>query len=166
MGLQGSCPLATMSNIYVDTSSNGTVHTYRLTPKPSAMITSLRGGQKNLIAVYDIREHVKQGMLNVATVHNPTKTSAINYPSILSANRYIIGEEINISSIDSRISIAKLYKYNCPRSFRLRPGERQSSHEAIQQSLAAHRRYFVGEHSLVLVGLSSFCYDCKKRRDS
>lgn len=91
MGLKGACPLATLSNIYVDISNNNTNHMYELTPSPSAKILSLRGGQQNEIAVYDIRAHSSKGMFNVAAVHSTPRTNAINYPSILFANRYIIG---------------------------------------------------------------------------
>ncbi|XP_043268250.1 GPI transamidase component PIG-T [Venturia canescens] len=91
MGLQGACPLATMSKVYIDISGNGSFHTYRLAPEPSSIITSLRGGQKNRFAVYDIRDHAKRGIFNVATIHSPSKTNLITYPSILSANRYVIG---------------------------------------------------------------------------
>lgn len=90
MGLQGACPLATLSNIYVDISSNNTNHVYELTPPPSSRIISLRGGQQSEIAVYDIRTHSSRGIFNIAAMYNmPTNT--INYPSILYANRYIIG---------------------------------------------------------------------------
>ncbi|KAL6418579.1 hypothetical protein ACFW04_011997 [Cataglyphis niger] len=90
MGLQGACPLATLSNVYVDISNNNTNHVYELTPLPSAKIISLRGGQQNDIAVYDIRTHSSRGIFNIAAMYNmPTNT--INYPSILYANRYIIG---------------------------------------------------------------------------
>lgn len=91
MGLKGACPLATLSNIYVDISGNNTNHIYELTPPPSAKIISLRGGQQSEIAVYDIRAHSGKGMFSIAAVHNTPKTNAINYPSILFANRYIIG---------------------------------------------------------------------------
>ncbi|XP_032675828.1 GPI transamidase component PIG-T isoform X2 [Odontomachus brunneus] len=91
MGLKGACPLATLSNIYVDISNNNTNHVYELTPPPSAKILSLRGGQQNKIAVYDIRTHSSKGMFNVAAVHSTPRINSINYPSILFANRYIIG---------------------------------------------------------------------------
>ncbi|XP_024868411.1 GPI transamidase component PIG-T [Temnothorax curvispinosus] len=91
MGLKGACPLATLSNIYVDISGNNTNHIYELTPPPSAKVVSLRGGQQNEIAVYDIRAHSSRGIFNIAAVHSAPKSNAINYPSILYANRYIIG---------------------------------------------------------------------------
>ena len=91
IGLRGACPLAKMSNIYIDTTNNGSVQTYRLNPPPKKIITSLRGGQINQFAVYDIRGHAKEGMFSIASVQDGTKSTAINYPAILSANRYIIG---------------------------------------------------------------------------
>lgn len=91
MGLKGACPLATLSNIYVDISGNNTNHVYELTPPPSAKVVSLRGGQQNEIAVYDIRAHSSRGIFNVAAVHSTPKSDTIIYPSILYANRYIIG---------------------------------------------------------------------------
>ncbi|EFN64949.1 GPI transamidase component PIG-T [Camponotus floridanus] len=91
MGLQGACPLATLSNVYVDISSNNTNHIYELTPPPSAKIISLRGGQQNEIAVYDIKTHSSKGIFNIAATYNMGANTNINYPSILYANRYIIG---------------------------------------------------------------------------
>ncbi|XP_011301935.1 GPI transamidase component PIG-T [Fopius arisanus] len=90
MGLMGVCPLATLSNIYVDTSTNNSIHTYRLTPNPSATILSLRGGQKAEVAVYDNRAFTSRGAFNVAAVHSKQRTGGVEFPSILSANRYIV----------------------------------------------------------------------------
>ncbi|XP_076620311.1 phosphatidylinositol glycan anchor biosynthesis class T isoform X2 [Colletes latitarsis] len=91
MGIKGACPLATLSNIYVDVSNNNTNEIYSLLPPPSAKITSLRGGQLNEIAVYDIRSHSAKGMFNIGVVHSTGFKASLNYPSILFANRYIIG---------------------------------------------------------------------------
>ncbi|XP_033342211.2 phosphatidylinositol glycan anchor biosynthesis class T isoform X2 [Megalopta genalis] len=91
MGIKGACPLASLSNIYVDVSNNNTNQIYRLTPQPSAKITSLRGGQRNEIAVYDIRAHSAKGIFNIGVTHNAGAKVSLNYPSILYANRYIIG---------------------------------------------------------------------------
>lgn len=91
MGIRGACPLATLSNIYIDISSNNTNQIYELVPSPSAKIVSLRGGQLNEIAVYDIRSHSSKGIFNIQVLYNTTHTAGLNYPSILYANRYIIG---------------------------------------------------------------------------
>ncbi|XP_015434008.1 PREDICTED: GPI transamidase component PIG-T, partial [Dufourea novaeangliae] len=91
MGIKGACPLATLSNVYVDISNNNTNQVYRLTPPPSANITSLRGGQVNKIAVYDIRSHSAKRMFNIGVTHKAGTKVGLNYPSIIYANRYIIG---------------------------------------------------------------------------
>lgn len=91
MGIRGACPLATLSNIYIDISSNNTNQNYELVPSPSVKIVSLRGGQLNEIAVYDIRSHSSKGIFNIQVLYNTTHTAGLNYPSILYANRYIIG---------------------------------------------------------------------------
>ncbi|KAK1135762.1 hypothetical protein K0M31_000338 [Melipona bicolor] len=91
MGIRKACPLATLSNIYIDISSNNTNQIYELVPSPSAKIVSLRGGQLNEIAVYDIRSHSSKGIFNIQVLYNTTHTAGLNYPSILYANRYIIG---------------------------------------------------------------------------
>lgn len=80
-----------MSNVYIDVTSNNTNQVYRLLPPPSAKIASLRGGQLNEIAVYDIRSHSTKGMFNIGVVYNTGLKASLNYPSVLFANRYIIG---------------------------------------------------------------------------
>ncbi|XP_076760886.1 phosphatidylinositol glycan anchor biosynthesis class T isoform X1 [Xylocopa sonorina] len=91
MGIKGACPLATLSNVYIDISNNNTNQMYKLVPPPSAKIISLRGGQLNEIAVYDIRSHSAKGMFNIGVVHQTTHKASLNYPSILFTNRYVIG---------------------------------------------------------------------------
>ncbi|XP_076642019.1 phosphatidylinositol glycan anchor biosynthesis class T [Halictus rubicundus] len=90
MGIKGACPLATMSNIYVDITNNNTNQVYRLTPPPRAKFT-LRGGQRNEIAIYNVRSHTAKEIFNIAVTHNTRPKVSLNYPSILFANRYIIG---------------------------------------------------------------------------
>lgn len=91
MGIRGACPLATLNNVYIDISNNNTNQVYELIPPPSAKIVSLRGGQLNEIAVYDIRSLSSKGIFNIEVLHNTTPTTGLNYPSILHANRYVIG---------------------------------------------------------------------------
>lgn len=91
MGIKGACPLATMSNVYIDVSNNNTNQIYELAPPPTANIVSLRGGQQNRIAVYDIRSHSTKGMFNIGVIHKSGQKASLSYPSILFANRYIIG---------------------------------------------------------------------------
>ncbi|KAK0176504.1 hypothetical protein PV328_000635 [Microctonus aethiopoides] len=103
MGLQEACPLATMSNIYIDISGNNSINSYQLTPQPSKKVISLRGGQRNEFAVYDSREHTKKGILNIAANVMKPWNNFINYPSILSANRYIIGYGQEKASLISKL---------------------------------------------------------------
>ncbi|XP_033305394.1 phosphatidylinositol glycan anchor biosynthesis class T isoform X1 [Bombus vancouverensis nearcticus] len=91
MGIRGACPLATLSNVYIDISNNNTNQVYELIPPPSAKVVSLRGGQLNEIAVYDIRSLSLKGIFNIEVLYNTTHTAGLNYPSILYANRYVIG---------------------------------------------------------------------------
>lgn len=91
MGIRGACPLATLSNVYIDISNNNTNQVYELIPPPSAKIVSLRGGQLNEIAVYDIRSLSSKGIFNIEVLYNTTPTAGLIYPSILYANRYVIG---------------------------------------------------------------------------
>ncbi|KAF7386469.1 hypothetical protein HZH68_013601 [Vespula germanica] len=103
MGIKGSCPLTTISNIYVDISSNKTHHVYKIIPTPTVKLNSLRGGQQNNIAIYDIKSHSIEGMFNIAVKHSTTKTAVVNYPSILHANRYIIGSGQQKGSLVTKI---------------------------------------------------------------
>ncbi|XP_071863656.1 phosphatidylinositol glycan anchor biosynthesis class T [Bombus fervidus] len=91
IGIRGACPLATLSNVYIDISDNNTNQVYELIPTPSAKIVSLRGGQINEIAVYDIRSLSSKGIFNIEVLYSTTRTVGLNYPSILYANRYVIG---------------------------------------------------------------------------
>lgn len=91
MGIRGACPLATLSNVYIDISNNNTNQVYELIPPPSAKVVSLRGGQLNEIAVYDIRSLSLKGIFNIEVLYNTTHTAGLNYTSILYANRYVIG---------------------------------------------------------------------------
>ena len=76
----------------MDITSNGTFHSYKLAPKPDVTTLSLRGGQENKYAIYDVRTQTFDGALSIGTVHNTQKSASIIYPSILYANRYIIGK--------------------------------------------------------------------------
>lgn len=91
------------SNIYVDISSNNTNHIYEVIPTSTVKLKSLRGGQQNDIIVYDIRSHFNETMFNIAVKHNTPKTAAVIYPSILYANRYIIGSGQQKGSLVTKI---------------------------------------------------------------
>ncbi|PNF27160.1 GPI transamidase component PIG-T [Cryptotermes secundus] len=91
IGLSGACPLATMSNIYIDIALNETGAHFQLTPTPPAVITSTRGGHKSKFAVYDIKALDIDGMFNIAAVYSSSRVYGVNIPPVLFANRYIIG---------------------------------------------------------------------------
>lgn len=90
-GLKDACPLATMSNIYIDITTNRTIHSYKLMPEASTKIISLRGGQKNRIAIYDIKSLTSKGMLNIAAHYISSNFDNKGFPPILLATRYING---------------------------------------------------------------------------
>ncbi|XP_015516301.2 GPI transamidase component PIG-T [Neodiprion lecontei] len=91
IGLRSACPLATLSRVYVDVTDNETSETYRLVPEPPETLISLRGGQENRIAVYDIKSLSNAGMFNVAAVHSKAKIYGVEIPPVLFANRYVVG---------------------------------------------------------------------------
>nr|CAD7592871.1 unnamed protein product [Timema genevievae] len=92
MGLGGACPLATMSNIYIDITSNKTETPFQLVPQAPAVTTSIRGGYETRLAVYDVKSLKISSMFNVAVVHTQTpQVFNINSPPVLFANRYIVG---------------------------------------------------------------------------
>ena len=76
----------------MDITTNNTIHTYKLTPEPNAKVSSLRGGQKNLIAVYDIKSYTSKGIFNIANYYNSPNFDTKGFVPILLASRYIIGK--------------------------------------------------------------------------
>ncbi|KAJ8683044.1 hypothetical protein QAD02_018836 [Eretmocerus hayati] len=103
IGLKSACPLTTISNIYVDLTSNGTAHTYRLSPEPEMTLVSLRGGQENKFGVYNVRSSTNFGALSIAVYHISPKSSGVNYPPVLYANRYMIGYGQDKGSLVTKI---------------------------------------------------------------
>nr|CAD7200323.1 unnamed protein product [Timema douglasi] len=92
MGLGGACPLATMSNIYIDITSNKTETPFQLVPPAPAVTTSIRGGYETILAVYDVKSLKISSMFNVAVVHTQIpQVFNINSPPVIFANRYIVG---------------------------------------------------------------------------
>ncbi|XP_043466665.1 GPI transamidase component PIG-T [Leptopilina heterotoma] len=90
-GLKDACTLATMSNIYVDISTNKTIHSYKLMPEANIKTTSLRGGQKNTFAIYDIKSFTSKGMFNIAAHYTSPNFDNKGFLPILLATRYING---------------------------------------------------------------------------
>ncbi|KAJ4436092.1 hypothetical protein ANN_18719 [Periplaneta americana] len=91
IGLSGACPLATMSNVYIDTTLNETGASFQLNPIPPAVITSIRGGYESKFAVYDIKALDIEGMFNIAAFYSSPRVYGVNLPPVLHANRYIVG---------------------------------------------------------------------------
>ncbi|KAF7283349.1 hypothetical protein GWI33_000860 [Rhynchophorus ferrugineus] len=84
-GLNGKCPLASMSNIYVDLSTKDS-HPFELTPSPDEIITSIRGGYVTEFAKYDIPPY----FLSVSSKYDVLQLSLKNPPPLY-GNQYIIG---------------------------------------------------------------------------
>ncbi|XP_063706858.1 GPI transamidase component PIG-T [Culicoides brevitarsis] len=86
-GINGMCPLAESSKVYVDT----TEVNYELTPVPHATETSTRGGATSKYAVYDVKRFRNQ-LMNIAVVDksDADKVELILPPPIF-AKRSILG---------------------------------------------------------------------------
>lgn len=85
-GLMGPCPLADSSYIYVDTTSNTSVP-YQLIPPPDDYITSIRGGQVNTFARYEVKPYATSLNANFLGTDNVLLVS----PPALLANQYLTG---------------------------------------------------------------------------
>ncbi|KAL1497124.1 hypothetical protein ABEB36_008134 [Hypothenemus hampei] len=86
-GLNGKCPLATKSNIYVDLSSSKTLNNFELSPEPDQIITSIRGGQVSDYALFNIPSK----FLNVGVKYPEDFTLTVNIPPPIHANQYLTG---------------------------------------------------------------------------
>lgn len=85
-GLNGKCPLASKSNVYVDLSSTAK-HNYELTPEPDEVVTSVRGGYVTDFAKYDIPPY----FLSVSARYDDDFQLTVNNPPALHANQYLTG---------------------------------------------------------------------------
>lgn len=102
-GLKTSCPLASMSTIYVDVSNNGSVGTYRLSPEPTQLVISGEGTHKRSLAIYDIKHHVAQGRFNLAAQYEKPHIYWIIPEPPLHITRYIQGYGLERGGIVNRI---------------------------------------------------------------
>lgn len=102
-GLKTSCPLASMSTIYVDVSNNGSVGTYRLSPEPTQLVISGEGAHKRSLAIYDIKHHVAQGRFNLAAQYEKPHIYWIIPEPPLHITRYIQGYGLERGGIVNRI---------------------------------------------------------------
>lgn len=94
MGLNGACELATTSKIYVDI----TEEDHTLTPPPTEVLTSIRGGTTTRLAVYDVKTKFSHQLFSVAGIFKkgsddlPTRpTIPITLPPPLYAKRFLLG---------------------------------------------------------------------------
>lgn len=85
-GLNGKCPLAKNSTIYVDLSSKAQ-HKFELSPTPDSLVTSIRGGQVTDYAVFN----VPPMFLSVAATYKDSMELAVNIPPMLHGNQYLTG---------------------------------------------------------------------------
>lgn len=87
-GLNGASEMAASSKVYVDISDE----TFRLTPLPSQVISSQRGGTTTQLALYDVKEEFPRLMFNIAAVYDANDHSVPVFQSPpLYAKRFLLG---------------------------------------------------------------------------
>lgn len=86
-GLNGDCVLSTSSKIYVETTDKD----FDISPKPSKIITSKRGGMTSTYAVFDIKKTSKERFFNVAVVNKKDRTIPITASPPLYGKRFLLG---------------------------------------------------------------------------
>ncbi|CAK1544614.1 unnamed protein product [Leptosia nina] len=87
-GLFGACPLSSSSKVYIDITSNDTIP-FKLSPQPSSVIKSLKGGSDTMMALYDISPD--SPMLNIAAKYSTDNKLLVSPPPPLYFNRYVLG---------------------------------------------------------------------------
>ncbi|XP_075527218.1 phosphatidylinositol glycan anchor biosynthesis class T isoform X2 [Dermacentor variabilis] len=102
-GIKTSCPLSSMSTIYVDISNNGSVGTYRLSPEPTQLVVSGEGAHQRSLAIYDLKHHVAQGRLNLAAQYEKPHIFWLIPEPPLHITRYIQGYGLERGGIVNRI---------------------------------------------------------------
>uniref|UniRef100_A0A182QF72 Phosphatidylinositol glycan, class T n=1 Tax=Anopheles farauti TaxID=69004 RepID=A0A182QF72_9DIPT len=94
-GMEGSCALATTSNVYVDVTDNGAVE---VSQKPDETIRSVRGGARTELHRFDVKQFEavmakgRRAMFNVAVMdkRDPNVIIVAGPPPIF-AKRFILG---------------------------------------------------------------------------
>ncbi|XP_070575719.1 GPI transamidase component PIG-T-like [Ptychodera flava] len=90
-GLKGPCPLASISNVYVDITDNSTSNPVQLTPDPDSIIRTYRGGAERHYALYDLKTWNSPHQLMVSMKWNQKHQYVdINRPQI-HIHRFITG---------------------------------------------------------------------------
>ncbi|XP_077982557.1 GPI-anchor transamidase component PIGT-like [Glandiceps talaboti] len=90
-GLKGPCPLASSSSIYVDVTSNTTSNPIQLSPEPNSVMTSSRGGDTRLYAVYDVKTWTSQHQLMIGMKWTEKHHYADPHPPQIHVHRFITG---------------------------------------------------------------------------
>lgn len=88
--LFSSCPLATLSKVYVDVTSNSSSR-WDLKPAADTILTSQRGGALAQMAVYDLKAATTSWPLNVRSSYGKKLSYGIVPPPLVHATRYIGG---------------------------------------------------------------------------
>ncbi|XP_060518647.1 GPI transamidase component PIG-T [Cylas formicarius] len=86
VGLNGKCPLAVESNIYIDLSSNCS-QKFELIPRPNQIITSVRGGHASLFGRYNIEPY----FFSIAALYDEQNGVAVISPPAVYANQHLTG---------------------------------------------------------------------------
>lgn len=92
-GMDGAHGLAESSKIYVDI----TDASYKLTPEPTEIISSQRGGVTTTLAVYDAKKQFNNQLFSIAGIYqiedeaNHIPTVSISAPPPLYAKRFLLG---------------------------------------------------------------------------
>lgn len=165
-GLKTTCPLASMSAIYVDTSNNGSVGRFHLSPEPTQLVVSgEQGSQQRTLAVYDLKHHVAQGRFNLAAQYEKPHIYWLIPEPALHITRYIRGYGLERGGIVSRIrnnhptkavravllDVIPWFLRVCLHTLRITAGSRQLTpeHVSYQPGLDRERPYHL-ELTLVL----------------
>lgn len=85
-GVSKNCPLASRSEIFVDTTSSST-HSFELSPPPQEVVTSFRGGQESTFAKYK----VPNSFFFLSANYKESQSIALLPPPPLHANQYLTG---------------------------------------------------------------------------
>ncbi|KAK8787914.1 phosphatidylinositol glycan anchor biosynthesis class T [Amblyomma americanum] len=102
-GLKTTCPLASMSSIYVDVSNNGSVGTFWLSPEPTQLVVSGQGAHQRSLAIYDLKHHVAQGRFNLAAQYEKPHIFWLIPEPLLHSTRYIQGYGLERGGIVNHI---------------------------------------------------------------
>lgn len=87
-GINGACPLADSSKVYIDTTDQN----YDMTPQPDEYITSQRGGITTSLVGFDLLKNYRDRMTNIAIIDraDPNIIPILSSPPIF-AKRNILG---------------------------------------------------------------------------